>query len=224
MLVLLLAGCGGSASGLGSGSVAAGPALVDGRPVLGDGEQLVLDVSVHQADIDWKRVARDGIAGAYVKASEGGDFRDKRFDRNWSELRRAGLRRGAYHFFTFCRHGTEQAANFLAAAPPATGSLPPAVDVETSGNCALRPSPEDLRSELAAFLRPVEAAWGQRVVLYASFDVQAVYGLAAALNVPEWERSLGRRPAGDWLLWQASAAARVDGVQGDVDINVLRAG
>ncbi len=44
-----------------------------------------------------------GLRFAYVKATEGGDWTDPRFEKNWREARRAGLRVGAYHFFSFCR-------------------------------------------------------------------------------------------------------------------------
>ena len=196
--------------------------VVDGRPLLQQDERVVLDVSVHQGPIDWPRVGRDRVVGAYVKASEGGDFRDQRFAENWRGLRRAGLLRGAYHYFTFCRHGSEQARNFLAAAPPDRTALPPAIDVETAGNCALRPQRADLLAELRAFLQPVEAAWGRRVVLYTSYDLDAAYGLTQALHRPLWVRSLDIRPEGDWRLWQASATSRVDGIAGEVDVNVLR--
>jgi lysozyme len=50
-----------------------------------------VDVSNHQGDIDWPRLARTDIAFAYIKASEGGDFRDRRFAANWEGARKAGL-------------------------------------------------------------------------------------------------------------------------------------
>jgi Glycosyl hydrolases family 25 len=68
-----------------------------------------VDVSNHQGDIDWPALAGSKIAFAYIKATEGGDFRDKRFQLNWEGAKRAGLARGAYHFFTQCRSGAEQA-------------------------------------------------------------------------------------------------------------------
>ena len=53
------------------------------RPALGRGERLGIDVSNHQGEIDWARVAADGIDFAYLKSSEGRDFVDRRFMRNW---------------------------------------------------------------------------------------------------------------------------------------------
>ena len=77
-----------------------------------------IDVSHHQGVVDWERVASNrAIRFVYIKASEGGDFRDASFTENWNGARRGGLVAGAYHYFTFCRSGRDQAANFLAATP-----------------------------------------------------------------------------------------------------------
>src|SRR5213076_680529 len=125
-----------------------------------------IDVSHYQGSIDWRRVARDDVAFAYVKATEGVHGRDARFARNWREARRAGVRVGAYHYFIFCRSGRAQARNFLAVAPRGKGTLPPAVDLEIGRGCAGRLTGAAMRRELDAFLSLVEAREGRRAVLY----------------------------------------------------------
>src|SRR5262245_17581145 len=87
------------------------------RPPLHDGERYGIDVSAHQGDIEWTRVAADDIEFVYVKATEGRDFVDARFAANWWDAGAAGLDRGAYHFFTLCTPGTAQAEHFLSIAP-----------------------------------------------------------------------------------------------------------
>src|SRR6185295_7868151 len=76
-----------------------------------------IDVSHYQGRIDWAALPAQGVDFAYIKASEGGDLRDDAFQANWAGARRAGIARGAYHYFTLCRPGAAQAANFIAAAP-----------------------------------------------------------------------------------------------------------
>ena len=97
-------------------------------------------------------VAADGVDFAYIKATEGGDFHDTRFAKNWTGAGAAGTVRGAYHFFTLCRSGTVQAANFIAIVPPAPGMLPPVVDLECVGNCSARPAKAELMTELKDWL------------------------------------------------------------------------
>src|SRR5262245_31016447 len=92
-----------------------------------------VDISNHQGDVDWQALAASNVAFAYIKATEGGDFKDKRFQLNWDGTRKAGLVRGAYHFFTQCRSGAEQAKNFIAAVPREPGMLPPVIDAEHMG-------------------------------------------------------------------------------------------
>jgi len=117
-------------------------------------------VSNHQAQIDWQTVAGDKIDFAYIKATEGGDFVDDWFESNWAGAQAAGLEVGAYHFFTLCRAGAEQAANFLDVVPVADDQLPAALDLEMPGNCAQRPPVEWVRQEVAIWLDEVGRATG----------------------------------------------------------------
>jgi lysozyme len=193
------------------------------RPALRDGERYGIDVSNHQGAIDWRAVAGDGIEFAYIKASEGGDFTDTRFDANWRGAADAGLDRGAYHFLTLCRSGREQARHFLSVAPPDPAALPPAVDLELAGNCSRRPSPEDVAAEVRAFVEVVEAAWGSEVVVYVRDDWERRYPVRDELGRPLWQFRFLRRPSDDgWLIWQIHGFARVDGVAGGVDLNIMR--
>src|SRR5204862_3879111 len=103
----------------------------------------------HNGAIGWRRVKQANVDFAYIKATEGGDFVDASFVANAQGAARAGLPAGAYHFFTLCRPGAEQARNFLAATATARLRLAPAIDLEFAGNCAGRPSHADFNRELA---------------------------------------------------------------------------
>ena len=43
-----------------------------------------IDVSKFQGDIDWNAVANSGVKFAWIKATEGGDNADARFQANWN--------------------------------------------------------------------------------------------------------------------------------------------
>ena len=60
-----------------------------------------LDVARFQNDINWRQVRAAGISFAFIKATEGGDLLDPKFKENWRKSGRAGLPRGAYHFYYF---------------------------------------------------------------------------------------------------------------------------
>ncbi|MER8495339.1 glycoside hydrolase family 25 protein [Mesorhizobium sp. M1312] len=183
-----------------------------------------IDVSHHQRQIDWRRVAADDVAFAVIKATEGGDHVDDAFAANLREARAAGLAVGAYHFFTFCRPGADQARNFISVVPRDQSLLPPVVDIEFVGNCPRRPLPEELNVELSAFLRPVEAAFGKTAILYVTDEAARVYA-GQIVGRPRWVRSLALWPGhDDWIYWQYHDRGRVDGITGDVDLNVLQGG
>lgn len=57
-----------------------------------------IDVSNHQGVVDWKQVADAGYKFAFIKCTQGINFRDQYFERNWYEAAVNGFQRGAYHF------------------------------------------------------------------------------------------------------------------------------
>ncbi len=193
------------------------------RPALGQGEVYGIDISNHQGPIDWRRVPADDIDIAYIKSTEGRAWVDASYARNWRESGDAGLRRGAYHFFTLCAPGVAQAENFLRTAPPDPAALPPSVDLELRGNCSARPSREELYRELDAFLADVERAWGRKVLLYVGPEWEKEYPVYERGGRPLWLPRFGFPPYVDrWAMWQLHGRANVDGVQGGVDFNVVR--
>jgi lysozyme len=193
------------------------------RPALRDGERYGVDVAHHQGNIDWDQVAGDDIAFAYIKATEGGDHLDRSFAANWEGAAAAGLDRGAYHFFTLCRSGRDQAEHFLATVPDDPSALPPALDLELAGNCADRPSREWVEREVGIFAEMVEEPTGQPVVLYVGADFEGRYHLRDELDRPFWHRRILLRPdVPGWWIWQFTARASVDGIDGAVDLNVMR--
>lgn len=186
-----------------------------------------LDVSHHQGRIDW-RAAVSGeprLRFAYVKATEGGDHVDRRFAENWRGAREAGLRVGAYHFFTFCRPAEDQARNFLAVVPRDADALPPAIDLELGGNCAAVPDRAALGAALEVFSREVERGLGERPVLYVTPEAYDRFVAGAPPRHRLWLRDViraPRLPAGaGWTFWQFHHRGRVAGIEGPVDLNVF---
>ena len=195
-----------------------------GDIALGADETMGVDVSAHQGEIDWAKVSADGFTVAYIKATEGTGYTDATFQQNWDGARAAGLTTGAYHYFTLCSSGAEQAEDFLAAAPPDDSALPPALDLEFDGACEDRPDGADAQTEIDAFTAAVEKAWGRRLVIYSSSDWRQHYGLPVTGPRPDWLYSERARPAqADWAVWQVRFDGAVSGISGGVDIDVVRA-
>ena len=88
-----------------------------------------------------------GVAFAFIKATEGGDHADDRFADNWAAARAAGMPRGAYHYYYFCRPALEQAAWFMSHVPKDPAALPP-VKPRFSGSATTRTSGKRLASSV----------------------------------------------------------------------------
>lgn len=187
-----------------------------------------VDVSRHQGVIDWTALAGDRVSFAYIKATEGGDWTDPKFAANWIGARRAGLPRGAYHFFTLCRDPQEQAAHFLATVGDMTGALVPALDAEHMGPCREGPTMVDVGEGVAQFLDTVQSQTGVRPVIYTTKEFYTAHLTAPGLQAERfWLRSLYLEPnfgPADWTIWQYSGRGRRRGVAGPVDLNVLAGG
>ncbi|RUW87997.1 muramidase, partial [Mesorhizobium sp. M8A.F.Ca.ET.059.01.1.1] len=109
-----------------------------------------VDVSRWQGDVNWEKLRAQGANFAYIKATDGGDHLDPMFMKNWRGAQAAGLKRGAYHFFYWCRTAGEQADWFIRNVPKVDGALPPVIDVEWNGDssCQRRPSREKVLEKM----------------------------------------------------------------------------
>ncbi len=200
---------------LGNGKNPSGP-----YPVRG------IDVSEHQGEIDWQAVRGAGFDFAFVKATEGRDYQDAYFGENWRGCATAGVARSAYHFFTFKSTGLDQARNFISYVPYEPGSLPPAIDLEFSGNSEQIPDKDTLREELRDFIDELEKTYRKAPILYVTYESYKKYIEGDFNDCLIWIRDLSQSPVlddgRDWAFWQYSDQGRVEGIKGFVDLDVFK--
>ena len=187
-----------------------------------------VDVSRWQGDIDWQELRSQGANFVYIKATDGGDHLDPMFKKNWRGAAQAGMKRGAYHFFYWCRTAGEQADWFIRNVPKVEGALPPVIDVEWNGEsrCRKRPSPERVREKMQVFMDRLEAHYGQRPVIYTAPDFYADNLKGAFKDYPFWLRAVAQHPSKvypgrKWVFWQYSGSGLSHGVDGRIDLNVF---
>lgn len=187
-----------------------------------------IDISSHQQQIDWARLDRSTINFILMKATEGGDFKDRRFKSNWQNAKQQGTIVGAYHFFTFCKSGREQAKNYIDTVPKMAGILPPVIDLEFSGNCRSQPTQAGLEAELNTFIAIVEKHYRKRPILYVTYEFYDRYLRDRYVQQPIWISdfySFNKLPilvdGKQWLFWQYSERGRVAGIPTLVDLNVF---
>ena len=110
----------------------------------------------------------------------------------------------------------------VANVPDEPGMLPPAVDLEFTGNCPARPTVAEFRTELDAFLATVAAHYRMRPVIYTNAHFFDVYLADDPPEVIWWMHSPILEPWGspEWTFWQHTPGSK-DGVTGEVDRNVF---
>ena len=182
-----------------------------------------IDVSRHNGRIDWEEVAADRrIQFVYIKASEGRTLGDSRYKRNIKEARKAGLRVGSYHFFTYRRTAKEQFENFRKRVDKSQQDLLPMIDVEEKGNRGCDRA--QLQARLRELAELIKSEYGKYPLIYSGHDFYNKY------LAPEFNRHYlflarygGGEPhvkgGGKWNIWQYSETGHINGIKGKVDLN-----
>lgn len=208
-----------------------------------------IDISRHQHEkgkkrysINWKDLritslghkSKKNIKGevnypvrfVYIKATEGVTIKNRYFAADYAASRKNGYKTGAYHFFSVKTPGRNQAVNFLRNSRYVHGDLPPVLDVEPS-DAQIRQAGgvQALFRNVRAWLVAVEDRYQVRPILYVSQRFVNKYLPQAPdlmKNYDVWIARYGEyKPDVNLIYWQLSPDGRVNGIYGEVDINVL---
>ena len=209
--------------------------ITDRKPVAFSGRQPAsypvrgMDAARFQTFVDWTRAKAAGIEFVFLKATEGGDLKDPKFRDHWRGAGRAGIARGAYHFYYFCTAPDVQAKWFIRNVPRSQGALPPVLDMEWnpfSPTCQRRPDGTTVRAEMRVWLNSVEAAFGQRPIIYTTPGFYKDADLSRLKGYEFWLRTTSKRPeeaypGQPWRFWQYTATGGLPNTPGNIDINVF---
>lgn len=178
-----------------------------------------IDLSHYQGDVFWEMLGENTkTAYVYLKATEGGDRIDEKFERNIELAHKHGLKVGSYHFFRPRTDLRQQLENFMAQCLPGEQDLIPMIDIETLGGLKR----DVFVDSLHKFLDMVEEVYHQKPLLYTFrnfYNWHLVgevddYPLMIAMYTDEEPVLADER---DILMWQYTAKGRIVGVNGYVD-------
>lgn len=205
-----------------------------------------VDVSTYQGEIDWKAVAdawRDKdkesptygqvLGFAFMKATEGTNYVDDRFIPNHDGAKAAGVPFGGYHFFHFGQDPIAQAEHFLSVTYNRGGEVIPMVDVEGGGQDGLTDL-HMLEFRLSQYNMRIERSLGggQKIIIYTDYGDWNGFmqGTDAFSGHPLWIAEYNNDPAptlphgfSSCVIWQFTDHAKIVGIQGNVDEDVLEA-
>jgi lysozyme len=209
------------------------------------------DVSHHDGTIDWSKARPHHIRYVWVKATQGIDFKDRMFAKNWTDLAKmwgdeaTRVHRGAYHFMSAQGDPKAQAQNFLSIVGPHLPSdLPPTLDLEWDAPAGSDPGQADRWKALSSaeiiekaltWLETVEQSTGKAPIIYtaASWWNERIGKTDKLKRYKIWIADYSRTsqlnetprlPSGQEApLWQFSERGRVqDGFSTNVDVNVFK--
>ena len=178
-----------------------------------------IDLSHYQGQVFWETVGGNTkMAYVYLKATEGGDKIDERYERNIELAHRYGLKVGSYHFFRPKAPLIQQLENFRMQCRPGEQDLIPMIDVETTGGLPVA----EFRDSLITFLGYIEQVYRQQplVYTYRNFYNKYLLGqlddykLMIAMYTPEEPVLADGR---DITMWQYTSKGRIIGINGYVD-------
>lgn len=204
----------------------AAPAAAATRSRVIDGPDVASYQHPHGARINWHKVARSGHEFAIIKATEGTFYRNPWFQQDYHGAHNAGLVRGSYHFarphYPLVRSAKAQARYYvkrLGDSPTTARTLPPALDLETTGG--LRRGP--LVTWAQTFLLEARRLTGRIPLIYTYpyFWTSALGDASALARYPLWMASYGTHPGSTATLWQYTSRASVRGIRGSVDMSRL---
>jgi lysozyme len=187
-----------------------------------------IDIARYAGKVDWDKVADQGYGFVYMKATEGTSLTDPNYSSYYQKAKQAGLRVGAYHFFRFDQAGSDQAQNFLSTALIDTTDMPLVIDVEEYTNYEVNETQaQEVRAVLTEMIAIVESRVGRKVMLYTNKNGYERIIAGFFKDNPIWICDIsGSRPSlsdgREWTMWQYSHNARIKGVQGNVDLNVVQ--
>lgn len=191
-----------------------------------------IDVSRHQGTIDWNMVAQDGVEFAFIRVGyrgygSGKMMEDEFFEENIKGALQAGIKVGVYFYSqAVSREEVLEEAQFvLDKIAPYKIECPVVFDVErvSEGEGRMNAiSMEDRTAFTALFCQTIENA-GYRPMIYHNTEMGVMMlGLSDLEAYDKWFAAysdLFYYPY-DYKVWQYSQSGRVQGIQGDVDLNI----
>ncbi|MEN8928018.1 MAG: glycoside hydrolase family 25 protein [Flavobacteriales bacterium] len=183
-----------------------------------------IDVSHHQGRINWKMVKqmkdRDlSLDFVFMKATEGGSHKDRRFKYNWRNAKSNGLIRGAYHYFKPNVKAAQQAKHFIRTVKLLKGDFPPVIDIEERGSV----STAKLMKGLKIFADELEKHYGVKPIIYTYHDFYKQNFDYTFKDYTLWIAHYHVRSPDNktWNFWQHSDRGTVSGINYPVDFNVF---
>ena len=193
-----------------------------------DNTMIGIDVSAWQGDIDFNNVKDENVEFAMIRVgygynSENENILDKRFYDNFAKAKESNIKIGLY-FYSYAKSEKEaisQADWIVNKLNKQNIDLPIAFDFEDWQNFnSYNLSLTDLNNIAQAFMNRIEKH-GYKSMLYGSYYYLQNIWDTQSKNIWLAHYSDKTDYPNDYQIWQLSNVGKVNGINTDVDINVL---
>ena len=193
-----------------------------------------IDVSSHQKDIDWQKVADSGIEFAIIRVggrgwgTEGKTYLDEQFEKNLTGAQAAGLRTGVYFFSTAtsAEEAMEEAGIVLTALAGRALEYPVVYDWEISNREARNANLDvSVATDSAIAFCETIALAGYTPMIYLGLDTAySRLDLSRLTAYDKWFAQYTSKNQPDmyydYRIWQYTSSGSVPGIEGKVDMDI----
>ena len=190
-----------------------------------DDKAIGFDVSEYQSEIDWEQTYHIDesfeLSFVFIRATAGKNKTDKRFKENWKASKERELIRGAYHYYRPNENSIAQAENFIKNVKLEKGDLPPVLDIEKLPKSQ---SIDSLKVGLRRWLKKVEKHYKVKPIIYSGESYYSDFLKEEFSDYPLWIANYNfcrNHLEDDWLFWQFTEKAQIQGIEGMVDVNIF---
>ena len=190
-----------------------------------DDKAIGFDVSEYQSEIDWEQTYHIDesfeLSFVFIRATAGKNKVDSRFKENWKASKERELIRGAYHYYRPNENSIEQAENFIKNVKLEKGDLPPVLDIEKLPKSQ---SIDSLKVGLRRWLNKVEKHYKVKPIIYSGESYYTDFLKEEFSDYPLWIANYNfwrNHLEDDWLFWQFTEKAQIQGIEGMVDVNIF---
>ena len=183
------------------------------------------DISQYQGQIQWDKVGfvenTYVLQFVFIRATAGKDGADTCFKDNWAQAKKHNLIRGAYHYYRPNENSLAQAENFIKRVKLAPGDLPPVLDIESLPKGQ---SIDSLKKGLRRWLEKVDKHYNVKPIIYSGEKYYNAFLKDEFSEYTFWIANYNffvEEIKDDWLFWQFTESATVEGITGNVDINIF---
>ena len=180
-----------------------------------------IDVSAWQNIINFEEVKEDGIKTVYIKSSEGTDYIDPYFERNYQKAKENGLYVGVYHYVRArnIKEAENEADFFYSVIKGKEIDCKLCMDFESFGYL----NRQEINNIALSFLERLKKISNMEVIVYSNTYTATNIFSKELTKYPLWVAQYGvERPSvnGNWDSWvgfQYTDAGNIKGIAGNVD-------